>query len=109
MTKLPSFETSYVTIESLDKIFENFDDVNVKSPDDIEEWKLPADIQQLMEYASFLPLRQHAILMANLLTMIGYSEKEIAYELGIPYQVYRTTLWKIRELLAENKVDKLTK
>lgn len=53
-------------------------------------------IIEMVEFMASFPLKDQVFMMANTLTIAGYSQREIAEALGIGYKTYRNRLWEIR-------------
>lgn len=61
----------------------------------------------ILELMSVFPLKDQIYIMVNLLTISGYTEREIAEAVGIPYQKYRTKLMQIRKNFAKDGITEL--
>ena len=84
------YDTIYVTHVELDE--EVIDLHKSISPDQ----SMPS-LMTILEMITFLPLRHQALMMANLLTISGYQQKEIAEALGMEYKTFRNYLWEMRK------------
>ncbi len=60
----------------------------------------------ILELISFLPLSDQAIMMANLLTISGYEQKEISEAMGMNYINYRKRLFLMRREFERRGLDK---
>ena len=54
-------------------------------------------IKEILEFIADRNLTDQIYMICNLLTISGYSQKEIAKHLGVSYQTYRNRLWSIRK------------
>jgi DNA-directed RNA polymerase specialized sigma subunit len=68
-----------------------------------EEYNRHAEplIMEMLAKISTLPLKSQVVLVCNILTISGFTEKEIAKAMGISYKHYRNILWANRKLLED--------
>lgn len=58
-------------------------------------------VLSILELIATLPLKQQVFMMANLLTVSGYEQKEIAEAMGVAYKTYRNNLWDMRKQIKD--------
>jgi len=61
------------------------------------EEKLPTGVVDLLGFMGGLPLQDQIVLLCNSLTISGFSQKEIAEAIRMPYQTYRNKILAIRK------------
>jgi len=61
------------------------------------EFESVPSVIELLEFMAHRSLRDQVWMIANLLTISGYTQAEIAEALGVRYQTYRNTLLDIRK------------
>lgn len=54
-------------------------------------------IKDILEFIGDSNLTDQIYMMCNLLTISGFTQKEIAKHLGVSYQTYRNRLWTVRK------------
>lgn len=91
------YQTVQITLEPLEYDETNYVHPNVSIMPD--EWK--PTVEEVLSLINFLPLREQAYMMMNLLTISGYHQKEVAESLNIPYPSYRNMMLLIRKKLKE--------
>lgn len=64
-------------------------------------------IFEMINLIADFPLKHQIILMVNLLTCSGYTEKEISNEMKIPYIKYRQLLSSARKEFKNKKINEL--
>ena len=64
---------------------------------------LDYSITDMLEFLAGLPLKTQLYMLCNLLTISGFSQREIAESLDINYKTYRNTLLDIRHKLKDNQ------
>lgn len=64
------------------------------------------EMQEFMHGLGF-DLKDMVYMWANLLTMSGYSQKEIAEAMGVGYKTYRNRLWAIRGVFKDKGIREL--
>lgn len=66
--------------------------------------EVTTSISDILSFIAPLPLREQAMMLTNILTVSGYSQREIAEALHTPYQEYRNILWEARKkFTSENR------
>lgn len=60
-------------------------------------------VLDILDTISDLPLRRQIYFLANLLTVTGYTQKEISEAMGISYKTYRNNLCESRQKLDKDK------
>lgn len=56
-----------------------------------------SSIVDILAFIAPMPLHYQILMLANILTISGYSQREIAEAMGIKYQAYRNKLLDIRK------------
>lgn len=64
---------------------------------EVVEFESIPSVIELLEFMAHRSLRDQVWMIANLLTISGYTQAEIAEALGVRYQTYRNTLLDIRK------------
>jgi DNA-directed RNA polymerase specialized sigma24 family protein len=59
--------------------------------------ELNTTVKEVLEFIADRNLTDQIYMMCNLLTISGFSQKEIAKHLGVSYQTYRNRLWSVRK------------
>lgn len=59
--------------------------------------EIHTSIFDILAFMAHLPLKDQVYMLCNVLTVSGYSQKEVAEALGVPYQTYRNRLLEIRK------------
>lgn len=54
-------------------------------------------VTDLLEMIAHLELKDQVYMVSNILTVSGYTQKEIAEALGVSHKTYRNRLWEIRK------------
>lgn len=82
------YKTEFVEIVSLtDELTNNH----------VSEPEYCHSIKDILEMIGDCNLTDQIYMMCNLLTISGFSQKEIAKRLGVSYQTYRNRLWTVRK------------
>lgn len=100
MSRSTSFETVYVTVQTLNE-----------EVTDSEQFSLPTEfnpsVTEILELLAVLSLREQVFMIANLLTISGFQQKEIAEAMGVPYSTYRNTMLSVRQEFRKRGVNGL--
>jgi len=95
------YETIYITEIPLDAYNEEaMQPVNF-APD------VSFSVRELLEFTAGLSLQDQCLLFCNVLTVSGFSQKEVAEAVGMKYSEYRRKLMQIRENLKNRLSQKL--
>lgn len=62
-------------------------------------------VPEFLEMIADLPLKQQVCMMVNLLTCIGYKEKEIADAMNMNRSTYRKQIFLARNILRNKKIS----
>jgi len=84
--------------EYVDVVITELDEAAADSA--VGEFDRMTPVVDVLEMVSSVPLKDQVLLMTNLLTISGYSQREIASVLGMEYKHYRNRLWEIRKDMA---------
>jgi len=68
-----------------------------------EEAERGVDIETILEMLSEYELSDQVFMICNMLTMSGFTQKEIAKALNVPYWKYRKKLFEIRKFIQNKK------
>ncbi len=85
--------------------------VTIVPIDDVEVGSLGSTIPghefsiiELLEFMAGFPIKDQVYMLANTLTISGFSQREIATALGVSYQTYRNRLWDVRLTLKDRGI-----
>lgn len=97
------YETIYITQIPLDSYNEEAMQPVEFAPD------YSFSVRELLEFTAGFPLEDQCLMFCNVLTVSGFSQKEIAKAVGLKYGEYRQKLMEIREKYKQNLKNKLSK
>jgi len=95
------YKTVYITQIPLDVYNEEAFQEDKFAPD------FTFSVQELLEFTAGMPLEDQCLMFCNVLTVSGFSQKEIAEAVGMKYGEYRQKLLQIRERYKDNLKNRL--
>lgn len=79
------------------ELTEESDEGSLYRDEEIVVFEQMPSVIELLEIMGDRPLREQVYMICNLLTISGFTQSEIAQELGVAHQKYRNTLLRIRK------------
>lgn len=72
-------------------------DYRAHHPHETVPFQRVVGVMDLLDMIAGLPLKDQILMVSNVLTIAGHSQKEIAEALGIPFKTYRNRLMDVRK------------
>lgn len=94
------YEKRVVQVVSLDENTVGYYDSQHKQP----EPAYNSSVIEILEFIGDLPLREQVYMMSNMLTVSGYTQREISEVLGVAYKTYRNILLDTRKKLRDREL-----
>jgi DNA-directed RNA polymerase specialized sigma24 family protein len=93
MTKTILYDTVRITFQPLD------DQMVYK------EMEKDLSVIGILGLIGHLPLKQQVYMMVNLLTISGYTQEELAKEMGVAHKTFRNHICDTRKMLKDKRQD----